>query len=174
MKIRISVSIFLLLIICLSCDNTTKTIEDLLTRNNEITGWTYLGSGWVANNISELYTEINGGAEVYQRHGFVEAAYQEYQGTINDSQAELCLSVYNLGNNTNAKGVYEDPAIALIGAIDWQGGAGEESHFARYPISQELTFYRGSYYVHLRIDGVSEEGLNILKQFALNVDAKIL
>ena len=33
-------------------NNTTLTIEDILVKNNEITGWVYSGAGWIANNGS--------------------------------------------------------------------------------------------------------------------------
>ncbi len=152
----------------------TLSIEDYLVKNNEITGWSYSGQGWVANNISELTTHINGEADIYQRHGFVEAAFQKYQGTIDSGERQIDLTVYNQGNTSNALATYEDPDIGLSGAIDWDNGAGEAAHYARFGgFSQALSFYRGSYFVLLRMGYDTEESLNILKQFALNVDGKI-
>ena len=154
-------------------ENKVLSIEDLLVKNNEITGWSYAGQGWVAQNISELTTYINGAAEIYQRYGFVEAAHQEFQGTIDGKSRQLRLTIYNQGNETNAKAVYDDPDLGLSGAINWQNGAGKAAHYIRFGLSQALTFYRNAYYVHLEIDYDTDESLNILKQFALNVDGKI-
>ena len=150
------------------------SIEDLLVKNNEITGWTYGGSSWVANNVSELTTYINGAAEIYQRHGFVEAAYQEYQGKIDNIDRQLRIYVYNQGNENNAKTLYEDPDLGLSGAIVWTSGAGDAAHYIRYGgLAQTLAFYKDKYFVYLEINYDTEESLNILKQFALNIDGNI-
>jgi hypothetical protein len=151
-----------------------KAIDAFLVRNNEIAGWTYTGSGWIANNVSELTTYIDGMADTYQRHGFVEAAHQDYQGSVNSKSATLRLSVYNQSTKTNASALYADPALGFVGAIDWTGGAGDASHYARYSgLSQVLSFYRNGYYVSLEMNTDTEESLNVLKQFALNVDGKL-
>jgi len=150
------------------------SIEDLLVDNNEITGWSYDGASWLASNISELTTYINGAAEIYQRHGFVEATHQTYRGKIDNVDRQLKLTIYNQGNENQAKDTYDDPDIGLVGAIDWADGAGLEAHYIRYSgLSQALTFYRGRYFVHLEISYDTEESLNILKQFAWNIDGKI-
>jgi len=150
------------------------TIEDLLVKNNDISGWVYNGTGWLANNISELTVYINGAAEIYQRHGFLEAAHQSYQGKIDNADRQLKLTIFNLGNENNAQATFEDPDIGLSGALAWQNGAGIEAKYIRYGgLSQVLVFYRAAYFVNLDINYDTEESLNILKQFALNVDGKI-
>ena len=150
------------------------TIEDVLVKNNEISGWTYGGQRWVANNISELTTYINGLAEVYQRYGFVDAANQSYEGKIDNQNRQLQLSVYRLQNEDNAQGVYEDPDLGLGSALQWENGAGTEAKYVRYGgLSQILAFYRGAYFVSLQMNYDTEESLSILKQFALNVDQKL-
>jgi hypothetical protein len=170
----------ILLISNFACSKKSTTgieplsIQDFLVKNNEITGWAYSGTGWVANNITELTKQINGAADIYQRHGFVEAAHQAYQGKIDNADRLLSLTIYNQGSNGNALATYEDPDIGLTGALDWPDGAGQAAHYARFSgLSQVLAFYRGAYYVHLEINYDTEESLNILKQFALNVDGKL-
>jgi hypothetical protein len=149
-------------------------IDDLLVRNNEITGWTYSGTGWVANNISELTTHIDGLAEIYERHGFVEAAHQSYQGTIDDATRTLRLTVYNQGTQSNANDTFEDPDTGFSGATTWNDGPGEAAHYVRFGgLSQALAFYQGSYFVQLDMSYDTEESLNVLKAFALNVSGKI-
>jgi hypothetical protein len=155
-------------------DNGIILIEDLLVENNEITGWTYSGTSWVANNITELTTYINGLAESYQRHGFVEAAHQTYEGSIDDGTRTMSITVYNMGTESNAGDTYDDPEIGPAGATDWTDGAGVRAHYVRFGgLSQILTFYRDSYFVHISINYDSDESLNILMQFALNIDGKI-
>ncbi len=172
--------IFILALSSMQCKKNVASsdeilsIEDLLVKNNEITGWSYDGARWLANNISELTTYINGGAEIYQRHGFIEATHQTYRGKIDNVDRQLKLTIYNQGNKSQAMATYEDPDIGLVGALDWEDGAGLEAHYIRYSgLSQALTFYSNSYFVYLEITYDTEESLNILKQFALNVDGKI-
>jgi len=154
---------------------TVLTIEDLLIKDNEITGWPYSGVGWTANNITELTEQINGGAEIYQKHGFKEAAHQSYSGTIDNGTRTLELTVYNQDSDANAKATYEDPDLGMTGATPWDdGAAGTAAQYVRFGgLSQKLVFYKGAYYVLIEINYDTEESLNIIKQFALNVDGKI-
>ena len=181
MKNIFSIAICFFLVLSFACSKKKSTnntevlsIEDTLVDNNEITGWSYAGAGWTANNISELTTKINGMAEIFQRHGFVEAAHRKYQGTIDNGTRNLRLTVYNMGSESNAKDTYDDPDFGLSGATNWSGGAGKEAHYVRYGgFSQVLTFYRNSYFVYLEMKYDTEESLSILQQFALNVDGKV-
>jgi hypothetical protein len=149
-------------------------IEDLLVRDNEITGWSHSGPGWEARSISELTVYINGLAEIYQRHGFAEGAHRAYAGTIDSGGRVLELSVYQVDSEENARALFEDPDLGLSGATPWMGGAGGGAQYVRFGgFSQALAFYRGTYFVFLSLDYDTEESLNILKQFALNVDGKL-
>jgi len=156
-------------------ENTSAiSTEDLLLKDNEISGWSYTGARWVANDFAELTIYINGMAEIYQRHGFVDAAHQSYQGSINNFDCQISLTIYNQGSETNALATYEDPDVGLGEAVDWNNGAGQAAHYIRYNgLSQALTFYRGQYFVYLVINTDSDESLNTLKQFALAIDGKI-
>ena len=170
----------LLTIFVLACSkdstNTNEiiTTEDLLVKNNEITGWVYGGERWMANSITELTTYINGLADVFQRYGFVEAARQSYEGKIDNENRQLQLTIYKQQNEESARAVYEDPDLGLGSALQWENGAGSEAKYVRYGgFSQALVFYKGPYFVYLQIDYDTEESLIILKLFALNVDSKI-
>lgn len=155
-------------------NTTTKMIEDLLVKNNEISGWAASGSNWAVYNNTDLTDKIDGGAEVYIRNGFVEASRQTYQGKVNNVQAELVITVYNQNNKTNAAKLYNDPDLGLTGALKWSG-AGEEAQYARFNgMSQTLVFYRDKYFVYLNFNTDSDESLGIIQQFAKNVDSKIL
>ncbi len=155
-------------------DDEVLTIEDLLVKDNEITGWSYSGVRWVANNITELTDYINGGAEIYQNHGFTEATQQSYNGTIENGTRTIQLFIYDMDTEANAKAVYDDPDLGLTGATDWLDGAGEEAHYVRFGgLSQKMSFHRDKYFVLIDINFDTDESLNIVKQFALNVDGKI-
>ena len=169
--------ILFIFISCTKSDNSNnnikKTIEDLIIKNNEISGWTFSGSGWIANNISELTTYIDGAAEIYQKYGFVEAVSQTYSGKVNNQSADLRVSIYNHGTKVNASAVYIDPDVGLIGANELTN-IGNAGHYIRNGgLSQVLSFFRDKYYIILDINSDSDESLGILKQFALNIDAKV-
>jgi hypothetical protein len=162
----------------ISCSKSTSepealSIEDLLVKNNELAGWTYGDERWVARNSTELFAQINGAGDVNIRNGFQEGASQNYEGTINETAVTLTLTIFDQTTEENARTVYEDPDTGMGGAVPWVDGAGEEAHYLSTSLSATLTFYRGKYYVLLNIGSGLDEALNVLKQFALNVDGKI-
>jgi len=181
MRTIIRISFLILITLNLNCSKETTSdddkiisIEDLLVENNEITGWTYSSTSWTANNITELTTYINGGAEIYQSYGFVEGAHQSYEGSIGDGARELGITVYNMGTVSNASDTYDDPNCGLSGGSDWADGAGERANYIRHGgFAQELSFYNNSYFIKIGINYDTDESLNIIKQFALNIDGKI-
>ena len=154
---------------------TILSIEDILIKNNEITGWSYSGTNWVANNRSDLTTYINGGADLYFKYGFIEAAYQKYSGSINNIGCEIQLYVYNLGSSVNTANIFEDPDLCLSGAIVWTDNpAGTIAKYLRgNGLSQTMFFYREKYLVNLAVTSDNQESLGILKQFAKNIDEKL-
>jgi len=179
---RIRVHLLLLLPLLFStCSKSTDTgeiltIEDLLVKNNEIGGWTYGEARWVARNISELTDIINGAADKHERHGFREAAHQDYVGTVGSEAAGIQITVFDHGTHENAEDMYNDPETDFSGAVPWAGpdSAGEEAHFDQSLASIRMSFYREKYYVLLDISKGSTEALSVLQVFAKSVDEKIL
>jgi hypothetical protein len=182
MKTRLYIPLVLIVLpIIAACSKSTSepetlTIEDLLVRNSELAGWVYGDRRWVARNFTELYGAIDGAGDVMNRYGFREAASQNYNGTVNDAPCVVTLMVFDQTTDENAGNLYDDPDTGMSDAIPWPDGAGEDAQYKiNEGFSAKVTFYRSNYYVDLDIfNGGSEEGLNILKQFALNVDGKIL
>ena len=81
-----------------SNDPEPVTVEDLLVKDNEISGWTRTGNGWYASNNTELYDAINGAGQIYLDYGFVEGAMQEYQGPVpNQDPSFVSLQIIDLG-----------------------------------------------------------------------------
>jgi hypothetical protein len=177
---KVLAGIFISVAVLLGCKKSSpteqaKTIDDLLVKNNEIAGWSYSGAGWTANTIADLTNYIDGAAPVYQRHGFIEAAHQRYQGSVNDAAAVINVTVYNQGTAANATDLYNDSDLGFSGAIDWNtAAAGNAAHYVRNGgLSQELAFARNGYYVSIDINADTDESLNTIQQFALNIDGKI-
>jgi hypothetical protein len=155
--------------------SAAMSIEDMLVKNNEITGWAYSGAGWVASSGSELTHYIDGGSEFFIKHGFIEASNQDYTGNVNNINAQLTVRILNQGTADNAIALFEDPDLQLSSALVWSDNpAGTEARYIRNAgFSQVMYFYRSKYVIMIDIDTDSEESLSIIKQFAYNVDAKI-
>jgi len=152
----------------------TLTIEDLLVKNNELAGWVYGDTRWVARNDTELFDIIDGAGDINIQNGFQEAAYQNYNGNINEESKVLDILIFDQTTSQNAQTVYDAPETDFGDATPWADGAGEEAHYKTAGWNTRMSFHRGKYYVLLTITSNTEEGLNVMKQFALNVDGKIL
>lgn len=173
--------IFNLIIIALllSCskNETTNpepvTVADILLKNGEISGWERTGNSWNANSSGELNTYINGAEPIYTRNGFVEAIFQQYEGTVLGNTVTVDLTIYDQENASNSKNLFDELVLQLVNPIDWNPGAGEEAKIERFPLSQKIIFWKSKYYVSLSISSGLDEALDVLKTFANNVDSKI-
>ena len=165
-----------ILIFCTKENNGSNisTPEDLLIRDNEISGWESTGNKWVANSSGDLNNVINGAAVVYTLRGFVEAAMQEYSGNLLDRQELINLYIYDQGTTENAKSVYDELVNQMSSPLDWTDGAGEEAKIDRISsLSQRILFYDSKYFVSLSITNGIDEALDVLKAFSVNIDTKI-
>jgi len=177
---KLSHIIVLLLLACvLSCSKDSITgskaviPEDILTKNDEISGWKYAGESWNASSSGELNTYINGEEPVYTRHGFIEASMQKYEGRVLDNSATIELRIFDQGNAENAASLHQELTLQLVNPIDWSSGAGEEARIERFPLSQRILYWKSKYFVSLTITSGLDEALDVLKTFAINIDSKI-
>lgn len=156
-------------------NNGALSIEDLLVKNNEITGWAYAGNGWIANNGSELTQHIDGGSELFIKYGFLEGTFQKYTGTIDKIECEIDIYIYNQTTIDNVSALFDDADLGLSGALTWNDNpAGIKAKYYRNSgLSQTMHFYRDKYLIELSISYDSEGSLNIIKQFAYNIDDKL-
>lgn len=175
-KMWIAFGLSLILIQC-SKKNATNpeiaTVEDLIIKNNEISGWQWSGSSWTAKNETELMEHIDGAAPLYIKHGFVEGAGQSYQGNIQGNTATVILLIFDQGNASNAKNVFDEVVPTLSGGESWQMSSLQEAKIERLPLAQTIVGWKGNYYIKLTIDLNLNEALEVLKTFANNVGNKI-
>lgn len=169
----------LILSIAAGCSrkNTSKpealTLEDLLVKSNEISGWQRTGQHWSAGSSSELTNCINGEAVIYTNHGFTEGTEQGYQGKLSEHAETLELRIFNQGNTANAKAVFDEIVSQMSSPVDWKDGAGQAAKIERYTLAQRIVFYKSKYFIALSISTGQDAALDILKTFANNVDHKI-
>ena len=179
MKFWTTLLIFIMVMGSLSCKKKSSTepeavtIEDLLVKDNEISGWKRAGDFWVANSSSQLYEYIDGAGDPYIQNGFIEGAYQSYEGKVLEDFESIYLSIFDLAKSENTLAAFEIVLPTLSSPIDWTDGPGETNRIERFPLSQRILYRKGKYVVDLTIDSGLDEALDALKTFAANVASKM-
>ncbi len=171
------------LILLTSCEKeknptgSSAVPADFLPKNDDIQGWNK-GDGQddyrEATDYSSLYDIIDGGAEVYINHGFIEGVHQNYYGSIQSSSKTLQLLIYDMGDSTNAYNLYHDPAI--IPTSHSTQDFGDEARLDEGALfDYALDFRLDKYYVELTLnkEGNEVEALQVLRQFALAVESNM-
>ena len=170
--------LFLAITLFFSCkkdsgtNSTASTPADLLPKSNEISGWDRSANAWTATSSGELNTYINGEEPTYTRHGFIEASMQEYQGTIQGAVVAIEIRIFDQGSSNNAKALYDELVLQMANPQDWDE-AGSEASVERLGLAQRILFHKENYFISLTISSGLDESLNVLKTFALNIDAEI-
>ncbi|MCE5250396.1 hypothetical protein LLG96_09265 [bacterium] len=155
-----------------SSTNSSPTApEDILTRDDEISGWGRSGGSWTASSSSELNTHIDGEEPLYNRHGFVEAAMQRYEGTVLGRSTTVEARIFDQGSQENVQALMEELILQLVNPINL--ATGDEGKLERFPLSQKILFRKSKYLVSLTITSGLDEALDVLKTFAVNIDKRI-
>jgi hypothetical protein len=167
--------IILVLMMCGCADensddsNSIYSPISLLPADNEISGWTTLGAYEEANDYESLYFIIGGGAQVYIDNGFMSGAFQNYVSSV--GLLEMIVKIYDQGNETNAKIVYDKVSTGI--GIPWNG-AGNEARIDESALSSYIIeFYQKNLFVQVYIQQKTDEALNIAKLFASHFSRQI-
>lgn len=172
--------IALLLPSCSKDDSSTTpdvvTITDLLPKDNEISGWQRKSgsdASWVASNATELQVRIDGGFELFSNHGFVEAAMQQFSGTVNGvPNIDMEVQVYNQNSSAEADAVFDDPNNVFANPITPNNPPSPKAQITRN-LSTTIKFTKSRYYVLISILSSDDKAQDVLEVFAGNVAAKI-
>jgi len=85
-------------------------------------GWTRDGEPMAAYTLQELMLIIDGEAFLYDRYGFVAAAFQNYAGEVGGEPAAMTLAAFNQGTAENARALFHDPDSGGGDPLpDWTG-----------------------------------------------------
>lgn len=107
-----------------------------------------------------IYDYIDGGGEVYIKHGFHSVAH--FVLKITNTKDTITLDIYNLGTPENAKAAYADEAICPQGFNEKSIGFTCKTY--HYEPDYLIYFIKGKYLVYL---GLSNDTLiETLNQFA--------
>ncbi len=153
-------------------DQTILDPVDLLPASGEISGWTPQGDPeeWVGE---ALYQPIDGEAEIHLRHGFQEAAFQDYQGSGSWATAVLTVRIFDQDTEDQARDLYEDPGSGT--GTPWTGSqaAGTQARTEQYALSCSVEFHEAEYFIHIDIGSGEDQALDVVKLFARNISQKI-
>jgi len=150
-----------------------SSVEDLIIKDNEISGWRRAGEGWVVSSETDLYGKIDGAAPPYVQHGFVEAADQNYSGKVLQDTVTVELKVFDQAKAANAQALFAELAVNMITPETWQTDKFQEAKIERTQLSIRITGWKSKYYISLSITSNLNEALEVLKTFATNVGSKI-
>jgi hypothetical protein len=177
MKYLILLLLSIMLVLSCSKENSTTpkavTPDDLLIKAGEISGWQKGSVHWTSNSSGELNNNIDGEEPIYTRNGFVEAAMQQYEGTVLDEAATVEIRIFDQGKADNAQALYQELTLLLVNPINLDDNIGTEGKVERMALVQRIIFWEKKYFVAMTITSGLDESLNVLKTFARNVSTKI-
>jgi hypothetical protein len=145
----------------------------LLPVDNEISGWSTLGTYEEAEDYQSLYDIIDGGAQVFIDNGFVSGAFQTYMGAMGGGGSDVTVRIYDQGSESNARTVYDKVATGID--VPWNSAGNiaeariDESALASYTIE----FTQSNFFIQVIIEQKTDESLNIAKLFATHISQKI-
>jgi hypothetical protein len=103
MKIIILILILSLIFISCTTDTTNQDISKYLPINNEVENWNPVDT--VKTFVGEdLFLLINGGAEIYHKHGFIQVISQTFENSTNK---QVSIEFYEMKTPEAAKTIYE-------------------------------------------------------------------
>jgi hypothetical protein len=153
------------------------TVSDLLPKDNEISGWPLKActcGKWTASNSSELQMAIDGGYELFAKNGFIEAAMQQYTGTVNaQKDITLEIQVYDQGKLENANNVFDDPNNIYPNPITPKNPPSTKSQIKKEFSSYTMKFTKTHYYITLSIQTNDDKAQDVIEIFAKNISDKI-
>ena len=109
-----------------------------------------------------IYDYINGGGEIYIKHGFQAVSHMIL---ADGKQNSITLDIYNMGTPENAAATLADETICPEGFSKMNIGTGSKSY--HYEPDYLIYFVKGKYFIYLALnnDALAE----ILRQFAAEI-----
>lgn len=155
-------------------DPTNPTIrhpEDFLPTG--LSGWSLSGDTQTGTTEAELYSIIDGGAEIYAGHGMEEFATATYAGNGTQAGGTLTVWIYEQDSAAHAQALYEDSEIAPPSSVP-ELGLGDRARMSSNFLGKELEFTRDPYYIDLNVSGLtSDQAEAQLRLVAAGIDQKI-
>lgn len=109
-----------------------------------------------------IYDYINGGGEVYIKHGFRQVTHMVLKDKMKNS---ITLDIFDMRTPKNAAAAFADEAICAQGFTKIDIGTGSKSY--HYEPDFIIYFIKGKYLVYLTLN--NDTLSNLLKQFAAKI-----
>lgn len=175
MKKLLIFGLALLFCFCAQEEQTeAKDVVDLAPLDNELSTWVRSSAMDIAENATQLYDFINGEGWDYTENGFVKFVRQWYEGDISSETRQLKLRIFDMGDTTNAKNIYDIVGTGI--ETPWtDNNAGVDARIDETLLfDYKINFWDDRFCVDITIyDEKTPAGLNVAKSFALNVSAAI-
>jgi hypothetical protein len=174
--------IFLFSLIFLMCTkkqgtgNSSSTVDELLLKSNELSGWVASSSKWYVNSDTDLYSRIDGKAPIYVRHHFSEAAGQLYSGKIDQDTMSVSLYVFEMKDTRSVRELSDefasDPFYSFSPVL-WETDYLTWAMTDQISGLQSLFGYKSTYFIYIQISSGTDKALEVLKMFANNIGIKV-
>ena len=141
--------------------DTIIDVIDLLPPDNIPPGW----KGADKHKIfagDALYRHINGGAELYHKHGFAKLSVKDYVR----GELEAVVEIYDMGSSKGAEGVF----IANTAGLETDNKFGEACSISEL----QILFRRERFYISVTCFEINEELQAAISALATSVDKNIL
>ena len=143
-------------------------LPDLLPVDDEVAGWSRDGDYQYPQDADSLRGVINGAADLFLRHDFRGAVFQNY---IDSAQTGLSLQIFDQTYPEQAEAIYD--STSLGGETPLQD-PGEEARELELLFTYQIEFWRSCYYVKGAVQSKEQAYKNALMEFMMLVDEKIL
>ncbi len=149
------------LLLFMSSVGVAEELTKYLPTSDELPGWKAEDAPQHAKG-DELFSLINGAAEVYFEYGFVRSLLQYY---VNDQEQSLQIEVYEMTDAAAAYGIFSFHA----------GNEGKPIAIGNDGIVGEyyLSFWQGAFFVMLSVSESEPEFVEILEQTAQKIASKL-
>jgi hypothetical protein len=162
MKTSITFILFLFVPGSLIVGQDNPDIRNLFPDNGYFNSWEIKDS--IAIYTGEnLYSFINGGADIYLEYGFQEVASCKY---TNFDLAVIHLEIYKMTSDSAAFGIFTINSSVKGKPLDIGNKSKQYDYY--------LDFWKGSYFVRCTLSRRSDDLMDTLRMFAESVDEKII
>ena len=143
-------------------NNSTIRLQEMVQGLPETIGEWSKSSESGMYDAENLYSYINGGAELYISYQFLSLISQSY---LNDEDDEIKIDIFDMESSQNAYGVFTHSRESIDAFV----GTNIESEYA----AGLLTFWKGSYYISILAYPETESRKLVVQQLAKTIAAQI-
>jgi hypothetical protein len=142
-------------------DSTSRLRELAQGLPEAIDNWNK-SSDFAVYDSDDLYTYINGGAELYISYQFINLVSLFY---VNEEDEEINIDIFDMGSSQNAYGVFSHSRETTDDFV----GTNIESEYA----GGLLTFWKGQYYVSILAYPETESKKLVVQELARKISERI-